>query len=64
MLFRLKLTNLDQIRGHYFAKLDPLSINVLNLDKEGAWLKNYNFGLCFMLTSTLNFVITRALLCF
>jgi hypothetical protein len=35
----------SQIRGHYFSKLDPLEINVLNLDKEGAWLKNYNFGL-------------------
>ena len=34
-----------QIRGHYFAKLDPLEINVLNLDTEGAWLKkNFKFG--------------------
>lgn len=34
----------DKIRGHYFAKLDPLQINLLNLDQEGAWIKKYNFG--------------------
>ncbi|XP_017475772.1 PREDICTED: 2-oxoglutarate dehydrogenase, mitochondrial-like [Rhagoletis zephyria] len=34
-----------QIRGHYFAKLDPLNINVTNLDRDGAWLKVYNLGI-------------------
>lgn len=36
-----------KIRGHYFAKLDPLEINVTNFDRDGAWLRVHQFGIQF-----------------
>lgn len=42
-------TSFLQIRGHYFAKLDPLNINITNLDGEGAWLKQTSLGMDFRL---------------